>query len=124
MQAASETLYVEIKLEPGASIKLPDAEELGVYVVSGNIELDGQAITDGVLAVLKNGASASVGSSGGAHLMICGGDTLEGERVVWWNFVSSSRERLEQAKRDWKQGQFDDVPGELDFIPLPEKVKT
>jgi len=124
VQAASETLYVEIKLEPGASIKLPDAEELGVYVVSGNIELDGQAITDGVLAVLKNGASASAGSSGGAHLMICGGDTLEGERVVWWNFVSSSRERLEQAKRDWKQGQFDDVPGELDFIPLPEKVKT
>lgn len=124
VQAASETLYVEIKLEPGASIKLPDAEELGVYVVSGNIELDGQAITDGVLAVLKNGASASVGSSCGAHLMICGGDTLEGERIVWWNFVSSSRERLEQAKRDWKEGQFDDVPGELDFIPLPEKVKT
>jgi len=124
VQAASETLYVEIKLEPGAGIKLPDAEELGVYVVSGNIELDGQAIAEGVLAVLKNGASASVGSSGGAHLMICGGDTLEGERIVWWNFVSSSRERLEQAKRDWKQGQFDDVPGELDFIPLPEKVKT
>ena len=55
--------------------------------------------------------------------MICGGDTLEGERIVWWNFVSSSRERLEQAKRDWKEGDFDDVPGESDFIPLPEKVK-
>jgi redox-sensitive bicupin YhaK (pirin superfamily) len=124
VRAASETLYVEIKLEPGASINLPEAEELGVYVVSGNIELDGQAISGGVLAVLKNGASASVGASGGAHLMICGGDTLEGERIVWWNFVSSSRERLEQAKRDWKQGKFDDVPGESDFIPLPEKVKT
>jgi redox-sensitive bicupin YhaK (pirin superfamily) len=77
-----------------------------------------------VLAVLKNGASASVSAPGGAHFMICGGDTLEGERIVWWNFVSSSRERLEQAKRDWKQGKFDDVPGEPDFIPLPEKVKT
>jgi len=77
-----------------------------------------------VLAVLKNGASASVSAAGGAHLMICGGDTLEGERIVWWNFVCSSRERLEQAKRDWKAGNFDDVPGEPDFIPLPEKVKT
>lgn len=124
VQAASETLYVEIKLEPGASINLPDAEELGVYVVSGKIELGGQAVTDGVLAVLKNGVSASVSTSGGAHLMICGGDALEGERIVWWNFVSSSRERLEQAKRDWKEGGFDDVPGEPDFIPLPEKVKT
>ena len=115
---------MEIKLEPGAGIELPEAEELGVYVVSGNIELGGQAISDGVLAVLKNGASASVIASGGAHLMICGGDALEGERIVWWNFVSSSRERLEQAKCDWKQGEFDDVPGEPDFIPLPEKVKT
>jgi len=124
VQATSGTLYVEIKLEPGARINLPEAEELGVYVVSGNIELDGQAVSGGVLAVLKNGASASVSASGGAHLMICGGDTLEGERIVWWNFVSSSRERLEQAKRDWKQGKFDDVPGEPDFIPLPERVKT
>ena len=124
VKAASETLCVEIKLEPGASINLPEAEELGVYVVSGNIELDGQAISEGVLAVLKNGASASVSAAGGAHLMICGGDTLEGDRIVWWNFVSSSRERLEQAKRDWKEGNFDDVPGEPDFIPLPEKVRT
>ena len=124
VKAASETLYVEIKLEPGASINLPEAEELGVYVISGNIKLDGQAISGGVLAVLKNGASASVSAAGGAHLMICGGDTLEGDRIVWWNFVCSSRERLEQAKRDWKAGNFDDVPGEPDFIPLPEKVKT
>jgi redox-sensitive bicupin YhaK (pirin superfamily) len=124
VKAASETLYVEIKLEPGASINLPEAEELGVYVVSGNIELDGQAVSDGVLAVLKNGASASVSAPGGAHIMICGGDTLEGKRIVWWNFVSSSRERLEQAKRDWKEGVFDAVPGEPDFIPLPDKVKT
>jgi redox-sensitive bicupin YhaK (pirin superfamily) len=124
VKAASETLYVEIKLEPGAGINLPKSEELGVYVVSGSIELDGQAVSDGVLAVLKNGASASVSAASGAHLMICGGDTLEGDRIVWWNFVCSSRERLEQAKRDWKEGNFDDVPGEPDFIPLPEKVKT
>jgi redox-sensitive bicupin YhaK (pirin superfamily) len=123
VQAASETLYVEIKLEPGAGIDLPEAEELGVYVVSGTIELGDQDVSAGVLAVLKNGTSAFVSAAAGAHLMICGGDTLAGERIVWWNFVSSSRERLENAKRDWKDGVFDDVPGESDFIPLPEKVR-
>ena len=55
----------------------------------------------GILAVLKNGATATVSASAGAHIMIAGGDTLEGERIIWWNFVSSSRERLENAKRDW-----------------------
>jgi redox-sensitive bicupin YhaK (pirin superfamily) len=124
VQAASETLYVEVQLENGASLELPEAQELGVYVVSGSIEMGGQAISDGILAVLANGETATVHAPGGAHIMICGGDTLAGERIVWWNFVSSSRERLEQAKRDWRDGKFDPVPGETDFIPLPDKVST
>jgi redox-sensitive bicupin YhaK (pirin superfamily) len=82
VKAASETLYVEIKLEPGAGINLPKAEELGVYVVSGSIELDGQAVSDGVLAVLKNGASASVSAASGAHLMICGRESASSRRNV------------------------------------------
>jgi redox-sensitive bicupin YhaK (pirin superfamily) len=124
VQAASETLYVEAKLQEGASLELPQAQELAVYVVTGTVELGGQAIGDGVLAVLGNGRSGTVQASAAAHIMICGGDTLEGDRIVWWNFVSSSRERLEQAKRDWREGKFDEVPGESDFIPLPEKVKA
>jgi redox-sensitive bicupin YhaK (pirin superfamily) len=122
VQAASETLYVELRLDEGASIELPDAQEIGVYVVSGIIELGGETISDGVLAVLANGKSGTVHASEDAHVMICGGDTLAGERIVWWNFVSSSRERLEQAKRDWRDGKFAAVPGETDFIPLPDKV--
>ena len=86
--------------------------------------MGGQAISDGILAVLANGETATVHAPGGAHIMTCGGGTLAGERIVWWNFVSSSRERLEQAKRDWRDGKFDPVPGETDFIPLPDKVST
>ena len=123
VQAASETLYVEAQLEAGASIDLPPAQEIAVYVVDGTAEIGGQAVSAGILAVLKNGATATVSASAGAHIMIAGGDTLEGERIIWWNFVSSSRERLEKAKRDWKDGNFEEVPGETDFIPLPEKVK-
>ncbi|MGI9264543.1 MAG: pirin family protein [Gammaproteobacteria bacterium] len=122
VQAASETLYVEALLDAGAELELPEAQELGVYIVAGSIELAGQSISGGTLVVLANGRSATVSASDGAHIMICGGDTLEGDRIVWWNFVSSSRERLEQAKRDWRDGKFDEVPGEPDFIPLPEKV--
>jgi redox-sensitive bicupin YhaK (pirin superfamily) len=121
VKSASETLYVEAKLEADSSLQLPVAEELAVYVVDGSIEMGGQSVAAGVLAVLANGAGAAIEARGGAHLMICGGDTLEGDRIIWWNFVSSSRERLEQAKRDWRQGRFGDVPGEVDFIPLPEQ---
>lgn len=117
---ASETLYVETLLEAGASLQLPEAEELAVYVVDGSIDIAGQSVAAGVLAVLARGASAKVTANSSAHLMICGGAALEGDRIVWWNFVSSSRERIEQAKRDWREGRFGEVPGETDFIPLPE----
>ena len=122
VRTASETLYVEAKLEPGASLQLPCAQEVAVYVVDGSIEIGDETVGDGVLAVLQDGATAAVNAPAGAHIMIAGGDTLEGERIVWWNFVSSSRERIEQAKRDWRDGRFDEVPGETDFIPLPDKV--
>jgi len=121
VRVASETLYVEAKLDDDSGLDLPVAEELAVYVVDGSIDLDGRTITAGVLAVLKNDATATIKAVDGAHVMICGGATLEGERIVWWNFVSSSRERLEQAKRDWRDGRFGEVLGESDFIPLPEK---
>ena len=120
VKTASETLYVEAKLDAGSSLQLPVAEELAVYVVDGCIEIGGQSAGDGVLAVLAGGVSATIKAEGAAHVMICGGAALEGDRIVWWNFVSSSRERLERAKRDWREGHFDEVPGETDFIPLPD----
>jgi redox-sensitive bicupin YhaK (pirin superfamily) len=120
VRTASETLYVEARMDAGATLDLPRAEELAVYVIDGELGIDGQAVGAGVLAVLVNGSTASIKAESPAHAMICGGATLEGKRTVWWNFVSSSRERLEQAKRDWRDGKFDEVPGETDFIPLPE----
>lgn len=124
VQAASETLYVEARMGPGTRLELPGAQETGVYVVDGNIDIEGQAVSSGVLAVLGNDSRSTLATEGGAHVMICGGDTLEGDRIIWWNFVSSSRERLERAKSDWNEGRFDKVPGEVDFIPLPDKVKA
>ncbi len=120
VRTASETIYVEARIDAGATLDLPLADELAVYVIDGEIGLGGQTVSAGVLAVLVNGAAATVSAETQAHVMICGGATLEGKRTVWWNFVSSSRERLEQAKRDWRDGKFGSVPGETDFIPLPE----
>ena len=120
VQTASETLYVEARLDAGAALELPAAEELGIYVIDGSIGIAGKAVSSGVLAVLANGSSGTITTQAAAHVMICGGATLAGKRTIWWNFVSSSRERLEQAKRDWRDGRFAGVPGETDFIPLPE----
>lgn len=99
---------------------LPDAEELGVYVVDGNIALNGEAVAAGALAVLKSNSTATIEAKSAARIMLCGGASLEGDRIVWWNFVSSSRARLELAKRDWRNKRFPEVPGETDFIPLPK----
>jgi redox-sensitive bicupin YhaK (pirin superfamily) len=121
VKTESETLYVEVNIEAGGSLELPLTEELGVYVVDGSVNLGGETVSDGVLAVLKNNSSASISSAGGARAMIIGGATLPGERILWWNFVSSSRERMEQAKKDWRERRFPEVPGEADFIPLPTK---
>ena len=120
VRTESATLYAEIRLEKGAGLELPSAEELAVFLVSGKASVSGETLEQGVLAVLQDGASAALEAASPAHLMICGGDSLPGRRTVWWNFVHSSRERIEQAKRDWREGRFAGVPGEDDFIPLPD----
>ncbi len=120
VQTESETLYVELKIDAGASVDLPRTEELGVFVVDGDISVDGQAIPVGFLAVLENDSSVTIEASNRSHVMLCGGASLAGERILWWNFVNSSRERLQQAKADWRDGRFGTVPGESDFIPLPD----
>lgn len=121
VKTASGTLYVEIGIEAGASLGLPPAQELGVYVVSGSVELAGERIAAGRLVVLENDAEGTIAAHEDSLLMLCGGDAIDGERHIWWNFVSSSRERIEQAKNDWRDGRFGIVPGETDYIPLPER---
>lgn len=120
VQSESDTLYIELRMPAGAEIALPEAEELGVYVLDGDVAVAGEALSRRELTVLENGTQGTIAATGAAHVMLCGGAPLDGRRTVWWNFVSSSPERIEQAKRDWNEGRFAPVPGETDFIPLPD----
>ncbi|MEM8815660.1 MAG: pirin family protein [Pseudomonadota bacterium] len=119
VKAESETLYLELRMQANAEVLLPVAEELGVYVVDGAVNIAGERVSAGAMAVLDDTADVRVTSDDGAHCMLIGGAALPGERYIEWNFVSSSRERIERAKNDWREMRFDGVPGEVDFIPLP-----
>jgi redox-sensitive bicupin YhaK (pirin superfamily) len=116
------TIYADIVLEAGARLPVdPEAEERCLYVVSGAIDVQGDPFGEGQLLVLRPGDRITLSALAPARLILCGGATMDGPRHIWWNFVSSSKERLDQAKEDWKQKRFDTVPGdEEEFIPLPE----
>ena len=117
----SPMLYLECRVPKDATLTLPDAyAELAAYVVSGDVTIDGEGYTEGVLAVAASGASVTLTANDDSRIMVIGGDPV-GERKIWWNFVSSSAERMEAAKQDWKEGRFGKVPGDDEFIPLPEK---
>lgn len=120
------TIYAEIVLEPGGSIPLDaDADERAVMLVSGDASVDGVALERYQLAVLAPGAAMRLASDNGGRVMLLGGEAFATKRHVFWNFVSSDRERINQAKDDWRAGRFPKVPGdEGEFIPLPEKPNT
>ncbi|WP_095091924.1 pirin family protein [Mesorhizobium sophorae] len=122
VRAYSETLYADLRLAPGASVKIPaDAEERAIYTLEGEVSISGDVFPAERLLVFRPGDEIVVSSEGGAHFMLFGGASLGSKRYIWWNFVSSSKERIEQAKQEWKTGRFDIVPGdEEEFIPLPE----
>ncbi|MBZ9768353.1 pirin family protein [Mesorhizobium sp. CA6] len=119
---ASDTLYADLRLAAGASVRIPaDAEERAIYTLEGNVSIAGDVFPAERLLVFKPGEEIVVSSERGAHFMLFGGASLGSKRYIWWNFVSSSKERIEQAKQEWKTGRFDIVPGdEEEFIPLPE----
>ena len=120
----SPTIYADIELKAGASIPIEaEADERAVMLVGGSAELDGQALELFVLYVLAPGHEAQL--SGDGRLMLMGGGAFTTPRHVFWNFVSSSRDRLNQAKEDWKAMRFPLIPGDdQEFIPFPEVVKT
>jgi redox-sensitive bicupin YhaK (pirin superfamily) len=91
-----------------------------VYVVDGDLAFDGEALPAGNLATLLPGRPVELRASSATRCMVLGGEPADGPRHIWWNFVSSSAERLERARQDWKLGRFAAVPGETEFIPLPE----
>ncbi|HAG36824.1 MAG TPA: hypothetical protein DCL34_08450 [Erythrobacter sp.] len=118
----ADTIYAEIILEPGGMIPLEeDADERAVMLVGGEASVDGHALTLYQLAVLQPGREMTLESRSGARVMLMGGEAFTTKRHAWWNFVSSSRERINQAKDDWREGRFGTVPGEDgEFIPLPD----
>jgi redox-sensitive bicupin YhaK (pirin superfamily) len=120
-----DCFYAEAVLAPGAVLPLdPDYDERAVYVVSGRVDIAGEAFESGQLLVFKPGDRISILAETNARLMLLGGEPMDGQRHIWWNFVSSSKERIDEAKNDWRQGRFAIVPGdEQEFIPLPEDRK-
>lgn len=122
----AETIYADIGIEPGGSIPIDaEADERAVYVGLGEATLDGMKLEPMTLYLLKPGIEATLRSETGARVMLFGGEAFKTKRHVWWNFVSSDRERINQAKADWKEGRFPKVPGdEKEFIPIPEIPKT
>jgi len=122
----AETIYAEIDLGPAGAIPIDaEADERAVMLVGGEASLDGHPLELYALVLLKPGATMTLSSDRGGKVMLLGGEAFATHRYVYWNFVSSSRERIEQAKEDWRSGRFPLVPGdEEEFIPLPEKPKT
>lgn len=117
----SPWFYTEVNASTGAVVPLDaDHEERAIYIVEGEIEIARERYTGPQLLIFRPGDRISVKVLKPTRMMFLGGDALEGPRHLWWNFVSSSKERIEQAKQDWKTGRFAHVQGEHEFIPLPE----
>jgi redox-sensitive bicupin YhaK (pirin superfamily) len=116
------TLFcADVALQPRASLPIdPEHEGRAVYLIDGMIELAGQPFEPERLLVFSPGDSITVKATSAVRMLLLGGEPMDGPRHVWWNFVSSSRDRIEQAKADWKAGRFASVPGDAEFIPLPE----
>lgn len=129
LKMPSEVFYADAVLEPGASLPLPDNhEDRGVYVLTGSVQSGGQMFEAGRMLVFRPGDRVSVKAGDqGARLMLLGGATMDGPRFIWWNFVASSRDRIEAAREawragDWQHGRFRLPPGDdAEFIPAPDR---
>jgi redox-sensitive bicupin YhaK (pirin superfamily) len=116
-----ETLYLDVSAPPGAKVELgAGATERAVYSVTQRLVIDEVGVAAGDLAVLAPGIGASVAAPAGARFVVIGGAALEQRRHIWWNFVSSRRERIEQAKADWAAQRMGTIPGEREWMPLPD----
>lgn len=122
----AQTIYADIKLDAGGSIPIDaSTDERALYVAIGDASLDGMTLDPMTLYVLKPGTRATLRSASGAQVMLCGGEAFATPRHVWWNFVSSRRDRINQAKADWTAGRFPKVLGdEAEFIPIPAVPNT
>ena len=121
VKTLSRLFYADAALDAGASLLLNnDYNERGIYLLEGDVDIHGQRFEPGRLLVFSSGDEITIKAVAAARFVLFGGEPLDSPRHLWWNFVSSSPERIEQAKSDWKSGRFAPVPGESEFIPLPE----
>ncbi|WP_320199051.1 pirin family protein [Agrobacterium sp. rho-13.3] len=119
----TDTLYVDLTLQAGVKVPLStDHEERAIYILSGSLDVAGDVFAADQLIVFRAGDDITLkGGLSGCHIMIFGGAAVNSKRYIWWNFVSSSKERIEKAKDEWRTGRFDIVPGdEEEFVPLPQ----
>ena len=117
----SETFYVDVAMSAGAALDIPDEyAERAAYVLLGTVATEGRDFGTGTLAYFRAGSRAQLVAKAASRVALLGGAPL-GERHIWWNFVSSSNTRIEQARRQWADGAFPPVPGETESIPLPER---
>ncbi len=122
----ADTIYAEIVLAPTGALPIEaEADERAVMLVGGEASIDGQELALYELTVLAPGKAMTLSSARGGRIMLLGGEAFATRRHVWWNFVSSSKDRIEQAKDDWNSGRFQKVPGdEEEYIPIPGQPKT
>lgn len=117
----SDMVYADAVLAPGARLEVPaEHEERAVYIAEGRVSVAGDRFEAGRLLVFRPGDPMVVTADAASRVLLLGGEPLDGPRRMWWNFVSSSQDRIEQAKEDWRAGRFVPVPGEGESIPLPE----
>jgi len=123
VKASSETLFADAHLKAGSQLPFDsDHVERAVYVIDGEIDISGDHFGGGRLLVFKPGDRITIRAVNDAHIALFGGEPLDGPRHIWWNFVSSRKDRIEAAKAEWAAGHFQKVPGdEIEFIPLPQK---
>jgi redox-sensitive bicupin YhaK (pirin superfamily) len=118
----STMFYVAVDfLEDATLVLSSEHAERGVYAPDAALRIDGFELPAQKLAVLPAGSDVTIEGPAGARALLFGGDAVDGDRHLWWNFVSSSRERIERAKREWVEGKFGTVTGETEFIPLPDR---
>ncbi|MGW8392035.1 pirin family protein [Pseudoduganella sp. HUAS MS19] len=121
----SQTLYLDVSLKAGQQLALNGLPpEAAIYPVTGSVDVDGAPVPQNTMALLNTSASQRVTANTDAQFVIIGGEPLDGQRFLFWNFVSSSRERVVKAADDWEAQRFDKVPGETEFIPLPKRPSS
>ena len=121
VKTSSAMFYADVALSAGAAIPLdPGHEERAIYIVSGELDIAGDVFGSAQLLVFRPKDRITIKAHTNGRFLMLGGAPMDGPRFIWWNFVSSRKERIEQAKADWRQARFDSVPGDAEFIPLPE----